>query len=92
MAGMALHATGDVEGALRNIRRLLKPGGRLIGFENINNDAVRLGIGMGGFAAWWSGAEYGRPWGPMLTLEQWDDALKRTGFTAYVSLGLNGER
>ncbi|ENH67909.1 Lovastatin nonaketide synthase [Fusarium oxysporum f. sp. cubense race 1] len=81
MAGMALHATGDVEGALRNIRRLLKPGGRLIGFENINNDAVRLGIGMGGFAAWWSGAEYGRPWGPMLTLEQWDDALKRTGFT-----------
>ncbi|KAF4337392.1 polyketide synthase [Fusarium beomiforme] len=81
MAGMALHATGDVEGALRNVRRLLKPGGRLIGFENINNDAVRLGIGMGGFAAWWSGAEYGRPWGPMLTLEQWDDALKRTGFT-----------
>ncbi|SPJ71900.1 uncharacterized protein FTOL_01628 [Fusarium torulosum] len=59
MADMALHTTGDVEGALRNVRQLLKPGGRLIGFENINNDAVHLGIGMGGFAAWWSGAEHG---------------------------------
>ncbi|GKU15242.1 unnamed protein product, partial [Fusarium langsethiae] len=81
MAGIVLHATGDVEGALRNIRRLLKPGGRLVAFENISNDAVRLGIGMGGFAGWWSGAEYGRPWGPMLTLEQWHEALKRSGFT-----------
>lgn len=81
MAGIVLHATGDVAGALRNIRRLLEPGGRLIAFENISNDTVRLGIGMGGFSAWWSGAEYGRPWGPMLTLQQWGGASKRPGFT-----------
>ncbi|TWU75743.1 putative nrps-t1pks biosynthetic cluster [Metarhizium rileyi] len=79
-ASNVLHATQELDEMMKNVRSLLKPGGYLIMLEVVSNDALRIGLPMGGLPGWWLGAETGRTWGPTLTLPQWDDLLQRHGF------------
>lgn len=81
IAANVCHATNRLEEMMTNIRQLLRPGGYLMVFEVISNDALRIGLPMGGLPGWWVGADSGRPWGPTLTLPQWDSLLRRCGFS-----------
>lgn len=75
-----LHATLDLEGMMKNVRRLLKPGGYIIILEIVDNNCLRVGLTMGSLPGWWLGAESGRRFGPTLTLPQWDTLLSSCGF------------
>lgn len=75
-----LHVSADMEASLSNIRRLLKPGGYLLVGELTSIDLLFTGMTVGTLPGWWIGAETGRPWGPLLDLNQWDALLKKTGF------------
>lgn len=80
VAGNVLHATPDLADTLRNTRALLRPGGYLVAVECIDNTAIRAGFVQGGLEGWWIGAENGRPWGPTISLPEWDHLLKANGF------------
>lgn len=75
-----LHVSSDMEASLSNVRRLLKPGGFLIVGELTSTDLLFSGMTVGTLPGWWIGAETGRPWGPLLSLPQWDSTLKKAGF------------
>ncbi|KAF7155441.1 hypothetical protein CNMCM5623_007512 [Aspergillus felis] len=81
IAANVLHATNRLEEMMTNVRQLLRPGGYIMVFEVISNDALRIGLPMGGLPGWWVGADSGRPWGPTLTLPQWDSLLRKCGFS-----------
>ena len=81
IASNVLHATKLLEETMKNTRRLLKPGGILLLLEVVNNEPLRNGLPMGGLPGWWIGADSGRPWGPTLSLSQWDSLLRKTGFS-----------
>ncbi|EFQ96791.1 hypothetical protein MGYG_08716 [Nannizzia gypsea CBS 118893] len=76
-----LHVSADMEASMSNIRRLLKPGGFIVVGELTSTDLLFSGMTVGTLPGWWIGAETGRPWGPLLTLDQWDSVLKKTGFS-----------
>lgn len=69
-----------MERMMKNIRRLLKPGGYVIILEIVENNCLRVGLTMGSLPGWWLGAESGRKYGPTLTLPQWDTLLSGCGF------------
>ncbi|KAF3480935.1 uncharacterized protein GIQ15_06282 [Arthroderma uncinatum] len=81
VAANVLHVSADITQSMRNVRRLLKSGGYLIGIEVTTTDILVSGMTMGTLPGWWIGAEAGRPWGPSLTLDQWDSVLRSTGFS-----------
>lgn len=81
IASNVLHATKELEHTMRNTHRLLKPGGTLLLLEVTNSEPLRNGLPMGGLTGWWVGAESGRPWGPTLSLQEWDSLLRKTGFS-----------
>lgn len=76
-----LHVSSDMKATLNNLRRLLKPGGYLVTGELTSTDLLFSGMTVGTLPGWWIGAETGRPWGPLFTLDQWDALLKDTGFS-----------
>ncbi|ORY57229.1 uncharacterized protein BCR38DRAFT_461375 [Pseudomassariella vexata] len=78
IAANVLHATRDMDITLSNVRRMLRPGGRLIMIE-ITHPRLRIALPFGMLPGWWLG-EDGRESGPLLQPSQWDAALKRNGF------------
>ncbi|KAI0016501.1 lovastatin nonaketide synthase [Xylariomycetidae sp. FL0641] len=83
VASHVLHATDDLDGSLRNVRALLKPGGKLLLFETTDPDALQIGFAFGLLKGWWSPLEHEprSPYSPCLTVEQWRERLQRTGFS-----------
>jgi NADPH:quinone reductase-like Zn-dependent oxidoreductase/SAM-dependent methyltransferase len=81
VAANVLHATADIATTMRNVRKLLKPRGRLMMYEDIRPDITRAGFIAGLMEGWWVGKEDYRAWGAALTTSQWDTVLKETGFT-----------
>ncbi|PTB70126.1 hypothetical protein BBK36DRAFT_1107986 [Trichoderma citrinoviride] len=80
IASNVLHATKTLSETMRNVRRLLKPGGHLLLLE-VTSDIVRVKLMMAGLSGWWLGGDDGRRYGPTITREQWDSLLKNTGFS-----------
>ncbi|KAI1077856.1 hypothetical protein F5B20DRAFT_550573 [Whalleya microplaca] len=83
VAANVLHATRCLTETMRNVRRLLKPGGYLVMME-VTGDLLRLGFIMGSLPGWWLGPQMGdegRQWAPGISPVQWDDLLQRTGFS-----------
>lgn len=52
IAANVLHITDNLDNMMTNVRQLLKPGGYLMVFEVISNDALRIGLAMGGLPGW----------------------------------------
>lgn len=78
-----LHATSDITRCLRNIRRLLKPGGFLIVGEGQDawEGAATMGFIFGPLSGWWVGAREGRILSPYVPIQDWDNHLKAAGFS-----------
>ncbi|KAJ6021109.1 lovastatin nonaketide synthase, partial [Penicillium herquei] len=80
IASNVLHITSNIEEAVQNLRRLLKPGGYAVILDVAHNESLRISLTMGSLPGWWLGAESGRALGPALTLPQWDTLLNNCGF------------
>lgn len=81
IADNVLHVTPDLHQTLRNIRRALKPGGKLIMQEFIRPTGWTTGFIFGLFPEWWLRANDGRTLSPSLAPSEWDALLKDNGFS-----------
>ncbi|UKZ48078.1 putative Hybrid PKS-NRPS biosynthetic cluster [Trichoderma virens] len=80
VAANVLHATCNLKTTMANVRKLLKPGGYLVMVE-VTGVQLHMMLLMGGLPGWWLGVDEGRTGGPGITLTQWDELLRGTGFT-----------
>jgi NADPH:quinone reductase-like Zn-dependent oxidoreductase/malonyl CoA-acyl carrier protein transacylase/ubiquinone/menaquinone biosynthesis C-methylase UbiE len=80
IACMVLHATADMEHTLTNVRKLLKPGGKLILVET-TQDSMDIQLVFGTLPGWWLSKEPERKYSPNLPLNMWIDILSHTGFS-----------
>ncbi|KAI9162660.1 reducing type I polyketide synthase [Paramyrothecium foliicola] len=80
-AAAVLHATHDLTNTLRNCRKLLKPGGKLILSEITRADTLKIGFVFGLLEGWWLSSEPDRKWSPCLDVEGWGQLLSKTGFS-----------
>ena len=78
VASNVLHATSSIEFTLKNVRKLLKPGGRLILVE-LTRLRPYLNITFGTLSGWWA-FEDDRKDCPLLSLEGWNKALLKNSF------------
>lgn len=81
IASNVLHATPSLVETLKNVRRLLKPGGALLFLETTREFLFNLWA-VGSLTGWWYGHEDGRmPIGAAASLSKWNDSLKLSGFS-----------
>ncbi|KFA72014.1 hypothetical protein S40288_07669 [Stachybotrys chartarum IBT 40288] len=66
---------------LGNVRYLLKPGGFLVVLELQPDNVARVGTVFGALPGWWVGSHEGRTQSPCVSLADWDDLLRCTGFS-----------
>ncbi|KAH6650452.1 hypothetical protein F5144DRAFT_45973 [Chaetomium tenue] len=81
IANLVVHATKDLQVTVRNLRRLVKPGGYLLLLEITDNDPLRFGFIFGGLPGWWLGEEEDRGLSPCVEVATWDRILRNTGFS-----------
>lgn len=86
VAAFVMHATLNLEASMRNVRRLLKPGGYLMLLECVNPDILTQSFIFGALSGWWLGAEDGRVLTPLVDVRRWDDICKKTGFDGAKSI------
>ncbi|KAK7709765.1 Type I Iterative PKS [Diaporthe eres] len=79
VACQVLHATKNMRRTLKNVHKLLKPGGRLILVET-TQDQLDLCFFAGLLPGWWLSEEPERRWSPNLTLDLWQTVLASSGF------------
>lgn len=80
VASMALRQSKNIERTLQNVRKLLKPSGKLLMVE-ITQDSPEIQLIFGTLPSWWSGEEPSRSTSPNISVKSWDKALRKTGFT-----------
>ncbi|KAF5707998.1 polyketide synthase [Fusarium mundagurra] len=76
-----LHATPYLQTTIRNVRKALKPGGRLILLEVINPDDIATNFMAGLVPGWWVAREEWRPHSAAIPEHLWDKCLKDNGFS-----------
>lgn len=81
VAGSVLHATEDLIGTVRNVRKLLKPNGHLLVLETVAPDDVASNFTFGLVPGWWGRREKWRGLSPAIPESQWDTVLKAAGFS-----------
>lgn len=80
VASMVLHATKSLHKTLSHVRKLLKPGGKLLLVET-TQDRLDTQLIFGTLPGWWLSEEPFRKHSPNASLKVWEDTLKATGFT-----------
>ncbi|KAI0116097.1 polyketide synthase [Hypoxylon sp. NC0597] len=80
VSSLCLHATKSLERTMTNVRKLLKPGGKLVLIET-TQDRLDMQIIFGTFEGWWLAEEEDRKTSPNASLKTWDRVLRNTGFT-----------
>ena len=90
IASNVLHIPRSVQQTLSYVRRLLKPGGRLVMVETIRTVPF-LNTIYGILPAWWSGVNHGRRDSPLLGIEQWQEELRTSGFGDIEKIGYDFE-
>ena len=81
VAAWVLHATPDLVTTVRNVRKLLKPLGKLVLLEVTRPNILRSGLAFGLLPGWWLSAEKHREWSPCLSQKQWHHVLAAEGFS-----------
>ena len=81
IASLVLHATANLRKTLQNVRKLLKPGGKLILFEPCAPDTARVSFVFGLLPGWWLSEEKEREWCPLLDSDGWHGILLESGFS-----------
>ncbi len=86
IAADVVHATADVNASLRNMQRLLAPGGLLVLLE-ITKRVPWLDLIFGQFDGWWRFTDrHVRPNHPLLSSAQWRRMLEEAGFNGAITL------
>lgn len=80
LASQVIHTASSVVTALKNARKLLKPGGKLILAEVTGNSAW-VGLIGGAQTDYWHGVGDRRIDSPFLDINGWNEALKSAGFS-----------
>ncbi|KAL8721427.1 MAG: hypothetical protein Q9225_001902 [Loekoesia sp. 1 TL-2023] len=80
LAANVLHATPSISSTLRNVRKLLRPGGRLL-LQELTPTTRMFNYIMGILPGWWLGGNDDRPNEPYISLERWDRELQTAGFS-----------
>ncbi|KAI4910493.1 Type I Iterative PKS [Alternaria infectoria] len=81
LAGSVIHATKNLAATLQNLKRALKPGGKLIFHETTAPDCFLMNFGFGILPGWWLSEEKFRTSGPTITEPEWDRLLRENGFS-----------
>ena len=80
VASMVLHATKNLQKTMSHVRKLLKPGGKLLLIET-TQDRLDMQLIFGTLPGWWLSEEPFRKHSPNASLKVWQDVLEATGFT-----------
>lgn len=80
-ASNVLHVTTDLEKALHGLRKLLKPGGKLILHEVVRPDSIPASFVFGLLPGWWPASKDGRSMSPVVDEARWDTLLHSSGFS-----------
>ena len=78
VASNVVHATSRVDDTLRNIRALLRPGGKFM-LHEVTAPQAFINLVWGVFEGWWAGYDEGRRLSPLLTPPRWIDRLAQAG-------------
>ncbi|KAF2804409.1 reducing type I polyketide synthase [Mytilinidion resinicola] len=81
VADNVIHATRNLHVTLGNIRKLLRPGGKLILKELVTPERLLTGFAFGLLPGWWLGCEAERQRSPLVPERRWDEILKKCGFS-----------
>ncbi|KAF2278244.1 uncharacterized protein EI97DRAFT_248698 [Westerdykella ornata] len=81
IASNVLHATRDLSVTLKNARKILKSGGKMILVEGISSNLMRTSFIFGLLHGWWLSSETFREWGPLVPLSRWESLLQQSHFT-----------
>ncbi|KAI0130250.1 hypothetical protein BJ170DRAFT_619322 [Xylariales sp. AK1849] len=85
-----LHATTSLHQTLRHVRKLLRPGGKLLLLET-TTPHLDQSLTFGLFPGWWLSDEEERKSSPLLSAPRWSAFLEEAGFTGVdVALGDSG--
>jgi NADPH:quinone reductase-like Zn-dependent oxidoreductase len=79
IAANALHATESIDRTLTNVRKLLKPGGKLVLFETTSLLSWHRFFGL--LPGWWLSVEPHRKWGALMDVPSWTSHLDDNGFS-----------
>ena len=80
VASNVLHATRRLNNTLRQCRALLRPGGHLLLMEGTRmSPAFQLLFGV--LPGWFLGLDDGRVWAPSISVQEWSDVMKKSGFS-----------
>ncbi|KAF4459108.1 KR domain-containing [Fusarium albosuccineum] len=79
IAANVLHATSSLKETLSNVRKLLRPDGRLY-MEDLCSTVKPINFIFGVLPGWWLGADDDRPDEPYVSPERWDKELRGAGF------------
>ncbi|KAF6820431.1 polyketide synthase [Colletotrichum sojae] len=80
IASNVLHVTPDVVATLGNVRKLLKPDGRLL-MQELACETKWINLIMGFLPGWWPGAPDNRAEEPYMTPDAWCHRLLEAGFS-----------
>ena len=81
IATNVLHATRDLATTLRNTRKLLKPGGKLVLVEMTAQNRTWIGFAFGLLPGWWLSSENYRQLSPCISEQNWNQVLVQNGFS-----------
>ncbi|APA10781.1 hypothetical protein sscle_07g055510 [Sclerotinia sclerotiorum 1980 UF-70] len=81
IADNVLHATRDLDVTIKNVRKLLKPGGKLMLFELTVPEVVRTNFAFGLLPGWWRFNDKYRSFSAGISDSVWDRVLKSSGFS-----------
>ncbi|KFY24016.1 hypothetical protein V491_02322 [Pseudogymnoascus sp. VKM F-3775] len=80
IASMVLHATKSLFRTLTHVRKLLRPGGKLLMIEP-TQDRLDTQLIFGTLPGWWLSEEVERKTSPTAPINTWDAVLRATGFS-----------